>query len=221
MKLLDALYAEHELIERAVGSLVTFAGRVATIDLANATAEAERYLRFFRLFAGRYHHGREDGVLFPALVAETGVPADRGPIAVLLADHRRMEGLLAELGPLAARLGVGDGARSFADVVNRYAVALLQHIDAENSVLLPESAARFRGAAIVELPDRDLDDEEREARDAIAPLLVTHPPTDPPGLHRGEGCCACPAYGESCDGIEFEWWSEAEWEDARDRLGSQ
>ena len=218
MKLLDALEAEHGVIERVVGSFVTFAARCT--DGTAKAAGAPGYLAFFRLYAGRYHHAREDGILFPALV-ETGVPGDRGPIAVLLADHRAMEKLQEELAPLSARLGSAEDARAFEALVKRYATSLLHHIDAETSVLFPESASRFRAASVVELPNREPDDEEAAARDDAERLVLAYPPSDIPGIDRGDGCCACPAYGNPCEGIEREWWSELEWEDARERLGSQ
>ena len=47
-------------------------------------------MTFFRVFAGAFHHEREEVVLFPALIRDAGLPADRGPIAVILDDHRRM-----------------------------------------------------------------------------------------------------------------------------------
>lgn len=219
MRLIDDLEAEHATIERVVGSLVTFAARC--LAGAGLAADAAGYLRFFRLYAGRYHHAREEAVLFPALVRETGAPGDRGPIAVLQADHRAMEGLLEELAAVAEHVGAAEGARAFEALAVRYATALLHHIDAENSVLLPEAAARFRGAVVLELPGREPDAEEAAARDEGERLVRAHPPVDVTGFDRGEGCCACPAYGNPCEGIEREWWSELEWEDARDRLGSQ
>jgi len=215
VKLLESLEAEHGTIERVVGSFVTFAARCSAGTAS--MVDAEGYLRFFRLYAGRYHHAREDGVLFPALVRETGVPEDRGPIAVLLGDHRAMEKLQDELASSAAR----REAAPFEALVRRYATALLHHIDAENSVLFPECAARFRAASVLELPNREPDDDEAEARDDGERLVLAHPPTEVPGIDRGDGCCGCPAYGNPCEGIEREWWSEHEWEDARERLGSQ
>src|SRR4051794_28334604 len=118
MKLLDELRAEHVLIEKTVGSLRTFAA-TETRDLGDGAA----YLRFFRLFAGRFHHAREEEVLFPALVA-TEVPADRGPLKVLLDAHHAMAEMLAAMDAGITPEGAG-----------RYGRALLHHIDAENSVL--------------------------------------------------------------------------------------
>ena len=219
MRLLQDLEAEHAIIESVVGSLLTFAARGSAG--AASVADAGGYLRFFRLYAGRYHHAREDDVLFPALVRETGVPDDRGPIAVLLGDHRGMEKLQVELTVLATHLHVAGGPQAFEARARRYASALLHHIDAENSVLFPECASRFRTASVLELPSREPDDEEALALEEGKRLVLAHPPTDVSGVDRGDGCCACPAYGNPCEGIEREWWSELEWEDARERLGSQ
>ncbi len=40
------------------------------------------------------------------------------------------------------------------------------------------------------------------------------------GILRGEGCVFYPNYGTTCEGIEREWWSELEWEDAYERVGA-
>jgi hypothetical protein len=36
---------------------------------------------------------------------------------------------------------------------------------------------------------------------------------------RGEGCVVCPSYGDTCAGIEREWWNEWEWEELSERVG--
>jgi hemerythrin-like domain-containing protein len=208
MRLLDELRAEHEEIERAVGSLQAFA---ASSD--RSAAEGQAYLRFFRLYAGRFHHAREEDSLFPALVRETAAPADRGPLKMLLEAHHAMSHLLDLL---EAALAKGSDPRTPAA---RYGRALLHHIDAENSVLFPEAETRFRRAGVLELPDRPPDAEESAAREAMEELLARHPPLEIPDLIRGEGCVSCEAYGEGCEGIEREWWTELEWEDVFHRIG--
>lgn len=199
MQLLDELRKEHALIERMAGSLRTCA-------LQPDRADDAAYLRFFRLYAGRFHHAREEDVLFPALVA-TEVPGDRGPLKVLLDAHHAMALILD-----AMESGLTP------ELAERYGRALLHHIDAENSVLFPESEIRMRGKG--ELASRAPDAEEEAARALSDALLAKHPPSEFPGLFRGEGCVACAAYGETCDGIEREWWSELEWEDALERMGN-
>ena len=203
MRILDDLRAEHSLIERLVGSLRTYAAQEAR-DADDGAA----FLRFFRLYAGRFHHAREEDVLFPALVA-TEVRADRGPLKVLLDAHHSM-----------ARVLDAMSSGITLDLAERYGLALLHHIDAENSVLFPESEIRLRSRGGAELPSREPDAEEQAARSDGERLAEKYPPSDFPGIFRGDGCVACAEYGQSCDGIEREWWSELEWEDTLERMGN-
>jgi hemerythrin-like domain-containing protein len=204
MQLLDDLRGEHVLIERLAGSLRTFAA-----GLVRGPEESAAYLRFFRLYAGRYHHAREEEVLFPALIA-TEVPGDKGPLKILLDAHQAMGRMLDAMESSGITLPLAE----------RYGRALLHHIDAENSVLFPESEIRLRAKGGAQLPTRPPDAEELAARADGERMAEKYPPTEFAGIFRGEGCAACHAYGEGCDGIEREWWSELEWEDALDRMGN-
>jgi hemerythrin-like domain-containing protein len=62
MGLLDDLRSEHAAIERMAGRLRSFAAQGAG-DAGDGAA----FLRFFRLYTGRFHHAGEEDVLFPAL----------------------------------------------------------------------------------------------------------------------------------------------------------
>ncbi|MCK6546907.1 hemerythrin domain-containing protein [Myxococcota bacterium] len=218
MQLLDDLANEHLLIEQVVGALETYALRTQTGHALPADGPA--FLAFFRLYAGHFHHAKEEQVLFPALVS-TEVPADRGPLAVLLHAHHVMGKMLDDVAPLLAGqpLDGPDRERLLARS-RRYGAALLEHIDAERSVLFPESEIRFRTAAITALDARGPDEAETRARVDGERLVQDYPPSDLPGVFRGEGCVACSHYGTSCDGIEREWWSEHEWEDTLERMGN-
>jgi hemerythrin-like domain-containing protein len=209
VELLEALRREHAIIEPVVSALVGYAEARARGE--GDPADVSRFVRFFESFAGRFHHGREEGVLFPALVEHTEVSADRGPIAALLADH-------VELGALVADWSTRDGA-PLLESVKRYASQLLHHIDAENTVLFPECESRFRRVSLLELDDREPDDEERLARDDAAKLVERYGAKPFIDASRGEGCVCCPAFGVRCDGVEREWSSDAEWEDMLDRVG--
>jgi hemerythrin-like domain-containing protein len=213
VKLTEELVTEHALIERVVLSLYAFA---SACEAGTAKPrDGFGYLRFFRVFADGYHHAREEAALFRALVDETGVPADRGPLRVLVGDHRAMAGILAELEALLLR----EAGPELKSVAERFARSLLHHIDAENSVVFPEAELRFRRTSTV-VEGRAPTAEELAARAEGEALATRFEPTVIHGIARGDGCVACSAYGVSCDGIEREWWSELEWEDARARLGS-
>ena len=67
MRLMEELEAEHRLIEAVAGSLRTFVH--ARIAGAAPAADGRRFVRFFRLYAGQFHHAREEDTLFAALRA--------------------------------------------------------------------------------------------------------------------------------------------------------
>jgi hemerythrin-like domain-containing protein len=218
MRLTDDLAAEHELIERVVGAFRTYAGR--RIARTADAVDVPRFFRFFRLFVAGYHHDREESVLFPALTADIGLPADRGPIPSLLAQHRELEACLDELEPLIASASLDPAASAAVDALSmRYAHGLWQHIDAENSVLLPESAARLTRASVLDLGARTPTDTEIAARDDGERLARDYPPVHDPSAMRGEGCVVCPSYGTTCEGVERTWWNDSEWEEFADHLG--
>jgi len=97
MDLISQLRTEHDLIEQVAGSLSTYVRARARGE--GDPADGPRFLSFFRLYAGHYHHAREEDTLFVALQREAELPGDRGPIAVLLEDHRRMGRLLDDMCP--------------------------------------------------------------------------------------------------------------------------
>jgi hemerythrin-like domain-containing protein len=219
MQLIDDLRAEHELIEQVVGSLRTF----VTTRLAGQgdPADGTRFMAFFRRYAGDFHHDKEELVLFQALVEQAEVPAERGPIAALTGQHRRMGNLLDRMeGLLGAPLTVDEDRQLLQALAVDYSHSLWRHIDAENSVLFPEGQERLRRFHVRELPSRPLTEAEGAAREAGLALVALYPPRPDPEAHRGDGCVACPSYGTTCEGLEREWWTDLEWEDMWDRMSS-
>ncbi len=219
MKLIDDLRAEHDLIEQLAGSLRTF------VDLRllgeGAAADAARFMAFFRLFAGDFHHAKEEDTLFPALQAKADLPA-QGPIAVLTEDHRKLGAVLGEMGALLERPSFStDEAERLKALAIEYSHGLWHHIDAENSVLLPESESRLAKKGIRELPSRAMTADEAAAHAAAADLLRRYPPTFDPTIVRGEGCVSCQAFADTCRGLEREWWNEWEWEEFEEHPGGE
>src|SRR5512140_2859914 len=103
---IETLMNEHRLIEKVLGSLETFAAN-GGLALPDARGTVARFGRFFREFADRIHHAKEEDRLFAKMIA-WGFPAGSGPIAVMLAEHgegRTHVGALCEIsageGPLS------------------------------------------------------------------------------------------------------------------------
>lgn len=211
MKLVDELRDEHVLIERVAGSLRSYASE--RLAGRGDSADGAGYLRFFRLYSGGFHHAREEDTLIPALVAHAEIRADSGPVVSILLQHREMEKVLAEAEPfLAAPGGTVAGSDRLLDLVTTYARALWLHIDAENSVLFPESEERLRRSGVPELRGRAPTPEEAAAGVEGERLATRYPAVHDPGAIRGDGCAVCPSHGVTCEGVEREWWSEWEWE---------
>lgn len=218
MRLLEELRAEHVLIDRVAGSLRSFAAARARGE--GGPADGAAFRRFFRHWAGAWHHAREEETLFPALAAKAELSPAHGPIAAFVEQHHEMGGVLDGLDPLLDREPLAAGeAQRFVELVTAYTRELGRHIDAENSVLLPESEVRLRQANVLELEGRAPTAEELAARAEGERLAAAWPFTEDAGGVRGEGCVVCPSYGTTCRGVEAEWWNESEWEEFSDHLG--
>ena len=199
MQLLDELRAEHLLIDRVAGSLIRFAEGAGRND--RSEQDVADFVRFFRVFVSGFHHDREERTLFPMLADRAEVPADRGPLSVIEGEHRTMAGMVDEL-----EAG-GRYPATAAEAARGLAHHLWEHVDKENSVLLPESADRMRRNGVIRIEGREPTAEENAARALGESLTERFPPLDDPGLVRGDGCIACSAFGETCGGIETEWWN--------------
>jgi hemerythrin-like domain-containing protein len=217
MRLADELREEHALIERVLGSLLSFVARHA--EGSAVPEDGARFVAFFRLYAGAWHHEREEQVLFEALAREAGLPRERGPLPALVGQHHHLAQLLDELAPLVQRPLEAVVAARLRELASAYARGLWQHIDAENSVLLPESEERLRRVGVLELPGPQPSPEALAARADGERLALAYEPARDPGALRGEGCVICPSFGSPCEGVEREWWNEWEWDEFADRLG--
>lgn len=212
MKLIDTLQDEHERIDQVLGAFRAYVGGL--VDGTADPSDGRRFVAFFTEFAGHFHHDREERVLFDALMTEAELPGDRGPVSALTHEHAQMEEWLSEMAPfLEQRPQSEDDRVRLRTLATRYSHTLWRHIDAENSVLYPESAERLRRCGIRELSDRPMNEAEAAALEDTAALLVRYPPVEDDALTRGDGCSMCRAYGETCDGLEAEWWTEIEWEE--------
>jgi hypothetical protein len=174
-----------------------------------------RFFRFFRCWVGGYHHEREESVLFAALTERLELPADRGPVHALGAQHHALAAQLDRLEPLLVTTPtIAPEAHAEIEALSLgYVHGLWQHIDAENSVLFPESAARLRRAGLAGLAWRAPTTDELTARDDGAALVRAFPPVYDPTALRGDGCFACPSYGTTCEGLERTWWTASEWDE--------
>ena len=110
-------------------------------------ADLESSVEFIRVFADKCHHAKEEGHLFPEM-EKAGVPRERGPIGVMLADH--VEGRKHVAAMAGAIPGIREGsvkaAEAFASAARGYGELLTGHIYKEDHILYPMADIRLSGA---------------------------------------------------------------------------
>lgn len=87
---------------------------------------------FLRLFADKCHHGKEEGLFFPAL-EQAGIPRENGPIGQMLIEHELGRKYIQEM--TAALAGDKMDDQAFSTAAENYAELLRAHIQKENMVL--------------------------------------------------------------------------------------
>jgi hemerythrin-like domain-containing protein len=134
MKATEILIREHELILRGVAVLERMARR-ANAGQAVPGDDARWIIEFIRKFADGCHHAKEEGVLFPAMIA-AGIPAQGGPVAVMLGEHNQGRAAVKAMDAAVAGFGSDQGAlEAFASAAFAYSTLLSNHIFKENNVL--------------------------------------------------------------------------------------
>lgn len=145
------LREEHQLILQVVGVLermVAAADAEGDVDYATF----DRCISFLRLYVDLFHHGQEEGLLFPEL-GNQGIPQDGGPVAVMLYEHGQGRALIramvdsigdARQGDEAARAGLLGAARGYVDL-------LRGHIGKEDQILFTMADQLITGADLTHL----------------------------------------------------------------------
>lgn len=136
-KCIETMMEEHDLIVRVLASLRAMAqtlgagGPVAREDVAD-------FGQFFREFADKCHHAKEEDRLFAKMV-EAGFPRQHGPIAVMLAEHdagRQEVRTLVEVGDGSGPLTAEETAQ-VSKAAEQFVPLLYAHIQKENNILYP------------------------------------------------------------------------------------
>lgn len=168
-KAIEILMDEHRAIERVLGALDTYARQVRS-GLPLERRQVARFASFFSEVADARHHGKEEDILFRAMI-ENGFPRDGGPIAVMLAEHvqgRQYVGVLRSVG--AGTDSVSEADRSaFSAACGTYVPLLIQHIQKEDQILYPMAENVITGAQFAALTEEF---ERFELRLAGADLIV-------------------------------------------------
>ena len=133
----SVLVAEHRLILRMLAVLE----RNAALTGAGSYRNYGFYLDavdFIRNYADRFHHAKEEKILFEALVAN-GMPREHSPVAAMLLEHEHGRRFARALKEAARKAAAGATDQDGVIVANAfgYLQLLRDHIAKEDGVLYP------------------------------------------------------------------------------------
>jgi hemerythrin-like domain-containing protein len=133
----QALVDEHRLILRMITLLERNAARTAAGTYFNWKFYLDG-VYFIRNFADRFHHAKEEDVLFEALV-KNGMPRENSPIAAMLMEHDQGRAFVKAMETAALEALDGKSGREgiIADNALAYAALLREHISKEDEILYP------------------------------------------------------------------------------------
>jgi hemerythrin-like domain-containing protein len=140
---IDDLMHEHEAILSALNILGDIDGKLSAgepVDVGDIWA----FIDFLKEFADKCHHGKEEGLLVPALVA-AGMPEHGGPVGVMLAEHVQGRQWIGDM-EAASRPVLQPAA--FSQAARGYAQLLQAHIRKENDILFPMAEQRLPAAQL-------------------------------------------------------------------------
>jgi len=197
-KSIEMMMKEHELILEVLASLQAMAEKLSARGSIPRQDVAD-FGRFFREFADRCHHGKEEDRLFVKMV-EVGFPRDGGPVGVMLAEHdagrQEVRGLV-QIGSGSGMLSETERARTF-EHATRFVPLLYAHIQKENNILYPMAQNAIAPDEFERL-DASCDAVDQEIRGqldvpglkALAADLKGRYPADPAVLAVYGGCGIC------------------------------
>jgi hemerythrin-like domain-containing protein len=133
----QALVDEHRLILRMIALLERNAPRTADGTYTNWQFYLDG-VAFIRNYADRFHHAKEEDVLFAALVTN-GMPRENSPVAAMLMEHDQGRTYVKAMETAAGQALAGTAGQGaiIAENALAYAELLRGHIAKEDEILYP------------------------------------------------------------------------------------
>jgi hemerythrin-like domain-containing protein len=137
MQATDILRNEHRVIDQMLQCLEKIADRCCQLKWLDHLT-ASQALDFFRTFADRCHHEKEEQHLFPLLEAR-GFSRLQGPTGVMHHEHEEGRRHLCAMAGALSRAADGDpdAVQQFVAHARAYVALLREHIRKEDNCLFP------------------------------------------------------------------------------------
>lgn len=145
-KAIDDLMQEHQ----AILSILRIMQKIVIMLKKNSEVSSNdlnSIITFLKEFADKCHHGKEEGILFPAFEA-AGIPKENGPIGVMLTEHELGRSYIKQM---AESLSQGKADQHFLEGAEKYITLLRSHIEKENNILFPMGASRLSDGQLEEI----------------------------------------------------------------------
>ncbi|MEZ7867022.1 MAG: hemerythrin domain-containing protein [Paludibacteraceae bacterium] len=134
MNAIKILVDEHDIILRMIDVTRSMLVDTSTLN----TDHVEQVVDFIKNFADKYHHLKEEDVLFVEM-ENHGMSRQSGPVGVMLHEHEQGRAYVkqAEEGILRLKSGDIHAAGAIKESLLNYSTLLTNHINKENNILYP------------------------------------------------------------------------------------
>jgi len=128
---------EHQVILLVLDAAEREARHIQSNNTVHAD-KVEKMVDFFRTFADRCHHAKEEKLLFEKMY-QRGMPRHTGPIAVMLQEHDQGRAHVRAMAEVLPGASGGDPAAltRLRENLLGYAQLLRAHIQKEDNILYP------------------------------------------------------------------------------------
>lgn len=134
MSVTELLKEEHKEIKLMMNILEEICKKLQSGEQINAE-HLEQIVDFFKTFADKSHHAKEEDLLFPEM-EKAGIPREGGPIGCMLSEHDQGRTFIQKLN--TAIIKYKNEKKSIDQIVENahgYINLLRQHIDKEDNIL--------------------------------------------------------------------------------------
>ncbi|MFI5150006.1 MAG: hemerythrin domain-containing protein [Bacteroidia bacterium] len=125
-KALQILYTEHELLVDVLG-FIPETDKLISIDRLRYIYTIESMLEFFRIYGDKYHHYKEEQVLFPAMIMKKEVLHNKA-LKELIDNHDDFRDMLGNVETFLNRSDFVEASRQ----LHIYSANLISHVFTEN-----------------------------------------------------------------------------------------
>lgn len=151
MNAIGQMRDEHCAIKEMLKVLGVLCERMENGEVTNPE-DGKSIVEFLRIYADRFHHEKEEQLIFP-LLEKLGVPKAGGPVEIMLEDHALGRADLRAMSEALESFSAGDreAIASFARSARSYIHLLTEHIKTEDDAIFDMAEMRLSAAQLDQL----------------------------------------------------------------------